>query len=659
MSAKSTDPSTHQSFWLWVMCLSGVDYFSTLGYQPSTAYESAGELAPLATVILVLVTLGCALPVYCYVAARSPYGQGSIYMLEQLVKGWTGKVIVLLLLGFAATDFVITKTLSAADATEHLISNSLWPVSATMVSRETQLIAVTMFLLMLLGAVFMRGFSEVIGVAVVIVGVYLVLNALVIGSGLYYLSTHSELLGSWWNNEVLRGPEHWHIKETPPLHGTGFLTVLLVSLLLFPKLALGLSGFETGVAVMPLVRPGSKHDEHDTPTDPLQGRIRNTRKLLITAAVIMSVYLLGSSIVVTTLIEPECLHGLTEVTAKERALAYLAHGESPMVLNPLFGSGFGTVYDISTIAILWFAGASAMAGLLNLVPLYLPRYGMAPAWARSLPPLVLMFTAINLIVTWIFRAKVDAQSDAYATGVLMLMSSACFAAVVGTWKDRTGPWYRRLSWYYLATCIVFVYTTVTTVLAKPVGMKISGWFIGVLLVSSIITRILRSTEWRFERFHFADDASRAHWDEIRKLGFHILVPHRPGQRSLAHKDASIRLEHRLGADLPLVFIQVSLGDASDFFLEPVMTVHKVEDYYLVQISHVSSTAHALAAVGLELTKNNDILPPEYHFDWSEESSIKAILGFLLFGEGNVPSLVRDILKKVEPNPERRPRVVVG
>src|SRR4051794_32192207 len=204
----STDvikPPEHQSFWLWVMCLTGVDYFSTLGYRPSIAFEAVGLLAPLATIVLIAVTLGCALPVYCRVAEESPLGHGSISMLERLLRGWTAKFLVLVLLGFAATDFIITQTLSAADAAEHLVHNPFW-ASAPPILQSQMLLTIGM--LLLLGAMFLRGFKEVIAIAVVIVVFYLALNAFVLMSGMVYLTAHPWLVADWYHS-VLNGD--WHM----------------------------------------------------------------------------------------------------------------------------------------------------------------------------------------------------------------------------------------------------------------------------------------------------------------------------------------------------------------------------------------------------------------------------------------------------------------
>jgi amino acid transporter len=211
------------------MCLTGVDYFSTLGYQPSIAFEAAGILAPLATVVLVLLTLFGAVPVYAHVAGQSPHGQGSIAMLEHLVHGWKGKTLVLILLGFAATDFVITKTLSAADAAVHLIHNPFWqhmPDFVRQFGDEREQLFVTMFLLVMLGASFMRGFREVIGLAAVIVGVYLTLNAIVIGTCLWHLMTHPEKLQDWVHNLATGA---WHIHHIPPwIHGTSIGAIIAI-----------------------------------------------------------------------------------------------------------------------------------------------------------------------------------------------------------------------------------------------------------------------------------------------------------------------------------------------------------------------------------------------------------------------------------------------
>ena len=178
----------HTASWWRVMCLTGVDYFSTLAYQPSIAFVAAGVLSPIATLVLVLLTVFGALPMYYRVAEASPHGQGSILMLEALFPRWKGKAVVLILLGFAATSFVITITLSAADATAHLIENPLVP------HWLHHPLLVTLALLFVLGAVFMRGFSEVIGMAVIIVAIYLVLNAVVVVTGLRLIWAHPELL---------------------------------------------------------------------------------------------------------------------------------------------------------------------------------------------------------------------------------------------------------------------------------------------------------------------------------------------------------------------------------------------------------------------------------------------------------------------------------
>src|SRR6476620_7723224 len=178
--------------WWQVMCLTGVDYFSTLGYQPGIAALAAGVLSPIATLVLVAVTLLGALPVYRRVAEESPHGQGSIAMLERLLPFWKGKVFVLVLLGFAATDFVITMTLSAADASAHLIENPNVPDAL-----HGQQLLVTLVLLALLGGVFLRGFREAIGIAVALVGVYLLLNVVVIGVSLWQVATHPSLVSDW------------------------------------------------------------------------------------------------------------------------------------------------------------------------------------------------------------------------------------------------------------------------------------------------------------------------------------------------------------------------------------------------------------------------------------------------------------------------------
>ncbi len=637
------------------MCLCGVDYFSTLGYQPSIAFEGAGILAPIATLVLVAVTLFGALPIYCHVAGETPDGVGSVGMIERIFRGWTSKIFVLVLVGFAATDFVITKTLSAADATAHLLSNPLF-MGSTPEWMHSQ-IAVTMFLLVLLSAMFIKGYGEVVGLATLLVVAYIGLTAIVIGAGLVYLVSHPELMTQWMD-QISSGDYHLH---HTPISGKGPWVALLIACLIFPKLALGMSGFETGVLHIHLIR-----GKEDDPSN-AEGRIRRTRLLLITAALIMSVMLLGSSIVTGTgtLIPVEEFRMSPERgKAVDRALAYIAHGESPFAVCPLFGSVFGTVYDISTILILWFAGASAMAGLLNMVPRYLPRYGMAPEWAAAYRPLVIAFTVINLLVTWCFSADVSSQGGAYATGVLVLMTSAAIGSLVDlSRKPRPAEPNLRLQRKakiiaFGLIAIVFVYTTVANIVERPDGIIIASIFIACVMGMSIFSRIWRSRELRLNEFRFEDEADKMLWTDLcSDGGFRVLIPHRPGSRSLTDKEIEVRRKHRIPQEVPLLFLEVHSGDTSEFHNTPVISVRQEDDRFILVAREVASVSHTIAQIAIELSKSG--APLDIVFGWSIGNSMQLAVQFVLFGQGDVPNSVFDLLEQAIPDATKRPTVLVG
>ena len=603
------------------MCLTGVDYFSTLGYQPGIAALAAGVLSPIATVVLVLLTLLGALPVYRRVAVESPHGQGSIAMLERLLPFWRGKVFVLVLLGFAATDFMITITLSAADAAAHIVEN---PHVAGMLHGHN--VAITLLLVGLLGAVFLRGFRDAIGVAVVLVIVYLVLNAVVVANAFGHVLARPEMVSNWTAAMTTQ-------------HGDPAM-IVAIAVLVFPKLALGMSGFETGVAVMPLVR-GNPEDTEQRPL----GRIRNTRKLLTTAAVIMSCYLITSSLVTTWLIPPAAFRDGGE--ASGRALAYLAHR--------YLGDGFGSLYDLSTVAILWFAGASAMAGLLNLVPRYLPRYGMAPEWTRAVRPLVLVLTLIAFAITWIFDADVNAQGGAYATGVLVLFTSA--AAAVTLAARRAGQ--RRLTLGFAMTTLVLLYTTADNITERPEGLKIGACFIAAIIALSIASRLSRSVELRTTHVALDPIAEMFIRDCARRSI--RLVAHEPDDRDPEKYSAKIT-QIVADNDLPdaedIVFVEVTVTDPSDF--ESLLDVRGrvLHSTYRVLTMNSASVPNALAALLLNVRDRAGVRPHLY-LEWSEGNPAANFLRFLLLGVGEVAPVTREVLRRAEPDRQLRPHIHAG
>lgn len=616
---EATHVHDHSKPWYMVLWLTGVDYFSTLGYQPGIALLAAGALSPFATALLVLFTLVGALPVYWQVARRSYAGQGSIAMLERFLTGWQSKLMMLVMLGFASTAFIITVTLSSADAALHIVEN---PLVEHYFHGHGQL-WVTLLLISLLTGIFLKGFSEAIGLALGVGLPYIVLNFIVVARGLYEIATHPEAMPNW----------------TAAMSRSGDPTaLLLLSVIAFPKLALGLSGFETGVAVMPLV----KGDPDDSTKERPEGRIRNSCKLLTAAAILMSLLLIGTSFVTAVLVPESAYRG---GEASGRVLAYVSH--------ELMGHGFGTVYDISTILILWFAGASAITGMLNLVPRYLPRLGMAPRWVAYSRPLVLVLFAAEVLVTLAFKAHVEAQGGAYATGVLALMLSASVAVSLALWQEgRYSPRAKRQSYYFWVVTAGFIYALGENIRSRPDGVIIAGIFILAIIVLSAVSRYHRSTELRVERVELAGPESAKLWEMIHGKQINLVPLKHFDEAATDRKAREIREHYRIEG--PLAFLHVNLADdRSEFAPTLRVRVRRKGEDYVIEVDGAVAVANTIAYL-------SELLDPISIFlGLTRRNTVTQAIRYLLWGEGETGIRVYEVLlRHWERTPEEdvRPRI---
>ena len=676
-----SNPPSYRAAWPWVLCVIGLDYLSTLAYQPSIAFGAAGRLAPLATVLVAAATLLIALPVYWYIAGRSPHGGGSTALLERVIPGWFGKLLVLVLLSFGAVDLVFTRTFSAADAAEHMIHNPIpeWQQALDRATLEGERVrqslppllqthteelwnrqmVVTLIVLILStvgGLAFFKGYTRnFVRIAVATVVIYLGLTLTIVGSGALYLSGHPDLLENWWS-DVWNG--RWQPTGAPQVvDGWGGLFAACVPL--FPYLALGLSGFELTLMAMPLVR--GKPD--DTPENP-RGRIRRTRMLLVVAALTMSAYLLASTLMTTVLIPAHAL--TTSGQAKYRALAYLAHGGNlsdgtlAADINPLFGVAFGTVYDVSTVAILALAGLSFAMTLSSWIPPYLHRLGMEFNWSMRLGVLAYLFIAVKIGVTVYFGADLEAHRGAYLTAVLAVFGFASLTAAVDVWQRRRDQGRSRLfrvpPLFLLAT-LIFIASGALVAWEHTLGALLAAGFIAIVLVVSIVSRAWRSTELRFSGFDFADKATEHEWERLKTMDFPVLVPVRPGLEHLKEKEIEVRLRHRIPGSVPIVFVQSELSDPSEFTHRPLLRIAREEGRVVLHITRCASLAHAIAAAALEVSATGGV--PEVLFGWSVENPVSANIHFVLFGHGNVPWMVQTLIQRAAVPEARKPHVIVG
>ncbi len=294
-----------------------------------------------------------------------------------------------------------------------------------------------------------------------------------------------------------------------------------------------------------------------------------------------------------------------------------------------------------------------MAGLLNIVPRYLPRYGMAPNWAKASRPLVLVFTAICFLVTWVFEANVEAQGGAYATGVLVLMSSAAIAVTLSALRRKNKWW-----WTFLIIAIVFVYTTMTNIVERPDGIKIASLFIIGIVVASFLSRALRSTEIRIDDIEFDEQAQRF-IDEMCKDEIRIVTNRREvgDVAEYRFKEHEKRVDNHIPSGDQIVFYEIDLGDASEFKGKLKIHGFDVEGYKILR-TEAPAVPNAIAGLLMHLRDKTGKIPHVY-FGWSEGNPIAYLIRYIIFGEGDTAPVTREILRQAEDDPERRPNVHVG
>jgi hypothetical protein len=289
------------------------------------------------------------------------------------------------------------------------------------------------------------------------------------------------------------------------------------------------------------------------------------------------------------------------------------------------------------------------------VPRYLPRYGMAPDWTRATRPLVFVFTLICFGVTILFRADINTQAGPYATGVLAVITSATVAVTL----DAARRQQRNATIGFGIVAVIFVYTMGVTIFSNTRGLQIALFFIGAIVVMSLVSRAARSTELRAEEVLLDPVAENLVRKAARK-GVVRLIANHPDDRTsreYLRKEREEREASNIPRGDPVLFLEVTVGDASEFSTRLLVRGEVIDGYPVLSVEG-PSVPNTIAAVLLHI-QDVTRLQPHIYFGWTEGNPLKYLARFILFGEGDVAPVTHEILRRAEPDPRRRPALHVG
>ncbi|HEX5707977.1 MAG TPA: hypothetical protein VFX96_11815, partial [Pyrinomonadaceae bacterium] len=212
---------------------------------------------------------------------------------------------------------------------------------------------------------------------------------------------------------------------------------------------------------------------------------------------------------------------------------------------------------------------------------------------------------------------------------------------------------------FLIISLVFAYTTVQNIHERPEGIKIASFFIGAIVFTSFLSRLWRTTELRVASVVLDERAEAFIREAMRGHDLRIVANRRDRGDAAEYqaKEREKRLDNHIPTRDPVVFFEVTPGDASEFAGELIVRGVNVEGFRVLRTKS-PAVPNAIAAFLLHLRDTTDRIPHVY-FGWSEGNPHSYLLKYIAFGEGDTAPVTHEVLRQAEQDPERRPIVHVG